>query len=67
MFSLDSLGYLHVVVTDLEEATNFYRTLFGAGASKPSRISKISDLHGQPVFGGAGIRRCEYSLSQGSF
>ena len=34
MFSLDSLGYLHVVVTDLEEATNFYRTLFGAGVEQ---------------------------------
>jgi extradiol dioxygenase family protein len=50
MFSLDSLGHINVVVTDLEEATNFYRTLFGEASSKPSRISKILDLHGQPVF-----------------
>jgi methylmalonyl-CoA/ethylmalonyl-CoA epimerase len=30
MFSLDSLGHINVVVTDLEEATRFYQTLFGA-------------------------------------
>ena len=34
MFSLDSLGHINVVVTDLEEATNFYRTLFGAGVEQ---------------------------------
>lgn len=34
MFSLDSLGHINIVVTDLEEATNFYRTLFGAGVEQ---------------------------------
>jgi methylmalonyl-CoA/ethylmalonyl-CoA epimerase len=34
MFSLDSLGHINVVVTDLEEATRFYQTLFGASVEQ---------------------------------
>ena len=34
MFSLDSLGHINVVVTDLEEATRFYQELFGASVEQ---------------------------------
>jgi catechol 2,3-dioxygenase-like lactoylglutathione lyase family enzyme len=34
MFSFDSLGHINVVVTDLEEATRFYQTLFGASVEQ---------------------------------
>ena len=34
MFSFDSLGHINVVVTDLEEATQFYQALFGASVEQ---------------------------------
>ncbi len=34
MFSFDSLGHINVVVPDLEEATRFYQTLFGASVEQ---------------------------------
>ena len=34
MFSFDSLGHINVVVTDLEEATQFYQELFGASVEQ---------------------------------
>jgi methylmalonyl-CoA/ethylmalonyl-CoA epimerase len=34
MFSFDSLGLINVVVTDLEEATQFYQALFGASVEQ---------------------------------
>jgi maltose O-acetyltransferase len=52
MFSFDSLGHINVVVTDLEEATRFYQTLFGASVEQTfphfknvgfARVSRLLD------------------------
>jgi predicted enzyme related to lactoylglutathione lyase len=50
MFSLDSLGHINVVVTDLEEATRFYQTLFGASVEQTFPHFKMWDSRGRPAF-----------------
>jgi len=50
MIQFDTLGHISIVVDDIEEATEFYRELFGAVPIRIFRILGIAGSQNQPGF-----------------
>jgi methylmalonyl-CoA/ethylmalonyl-CoA epimerase len=66
MFSLDSLGHINVVMTDLEEATRFYQALFGASVEQTfPHFKNLGFARSAGFFGRPRIRQCEHSFLKG--